>query len=100
MGREGVAKGLCGGCSESHITTDDRGDQLVMCRAAWHHPRVVSRVIVNCNSFEPRHTGMDRDEAFRIGWVLEVKKGGPVGFGGVPALEYELVPPKKKNEDE
>lgn len=86
--REGVARGLCGTCREAHINVDDRGEQIVLCTAPYNMGYLVRRPITSCNDFVERNTGMDKDEAHRIGWVLESKGGRLIGF----------VAPKPKSE--
>jgi hypothetical protein len=80
--KEGVARGLCGTCSEAHITVDDRGQQMVYCTALYNSIRIMERPIHHCTSYEARNTGMDRHEAEKIGWIMEVRKGnrGEIGF--------------------
>jgi hypothetical protein len=93
--KEGVARGLCGSCSEAHITVDDRGGQMVWCKGlSYQSPQVVERPVHHCTGYEARNTGMDRHEAEKIGWVLEVKrKGSDIGFG------FARPKPKKFDDD-
>lgn len=99
LGREGIAKGLCGTCRHSHITMDDRGDQVVVCEETYPLPYVVQRVIVACNTYGELQTGMSKDEATKIGWIIQPRsRVSQVGFTGAPD-EVDILPPTKAKRD-
>lgn len=77
--KEGVERGLCGTCADSLIRTDDAGQQTVECRASYYYPEQILKPVVDCNCYQ-RKTDMRLSEMERKAWIIEVKKGGSVGF--------------------
>ena len=71
-------KRLCDMCQHAIISKGpQQGQEIVRCE--WGRSTVLRFPVVECNQYMPAGQ-MDESEARRIGWVLEVKKGIPVGF--------------------
>jgi hypothetical protein len=75
---------LCDTCRHSHITSDSKGGEHILC----YHPGYPVQVyvkIVECNQYAGIRDMTDY-EAQKIGWILEVRGKTIVGF----------KPPEKK----
>lgn len=74
---EGVARGECGKCEHALIREFDTETEV---RCGWFHPSVlVTRMVVSCNAFEAKGQ-ITKREMERQAWILETKKGQPIGF--------------------
>lgn len=75
---EGVAGGLCGRCEESTVMTDERGREVVYCHY-FHPTKRIQMRVKECTDYTARGA-LSYHEMKNTAWVLEVKKGKPVGF--------------------
>lgn len=78
---------LCQSCDSGQIIEYADGTWMVVCHAMYPDRRLPLKPVVDCSSYEQKGR-ISRHDAEKIGWVLEMKKGGRPGF----------VPPKKKED--
>lgn len=68
---------LCQSCVHGLVTKDDRERERVFCGAMHTMPVFVP--IKQCTRYA-KNGALDEYDLMRVAWVLEVKKGQPVGF--------------------
>jgi len=76
---------MCRSCSHAHIYTDTHGDHKICTNAGSLLP--IWGQVSRCNDYQL--LGHSTWEFEKIAWILETKKGKPVGFR----------PPKKEKDD-
>lgn len=77
---------LCKSCQDGQEVHDDRGNIRVWCHRGMR-PMILPAMVTKCSCYEAMGR-MTKHEAFKIGWVLETKKG-EIGFR----------PPKRDSDD-
>jgi hypothetical protein len=73
-------KSLCMSCKNAHIMQGDRtSDLTIWCEAMFEKPIKIESKIIDCGSHKA-----NKDASFsemqKIAYVLETKKGKPIGF--------------------
>lgn len=69
---------LCQSCKEAQVTTDVRGHTRIWCKNQMQ-PIEITAPVAACN--DHRAIGqMTEYDAKEIGWVLETRKNGAIGF--------------------
>lgn len=80
-------RSLCFTCAEAHVLQGQAvSDLTVICRATYDHPLTLTKPVVECSEYV-RKNSQDRRDMERIAWILETKKGRPIGF--VTPLEHK-----------
>lgn len=70
--------GLCGTCENGHVRRGDRyWDVQIQCGEASRLP--VRRLVRSCSAYVQRNA-LEKYELEQMAWVLEVKRGKPIGF--------------------
>jgi len=90
--KEGVIRGLCGQCQNAIVRQDEGASEpVVTCMAYYGPSRDINKPVESCSSFEARGKNT-LEEMKRVAWILEVKKGKPMGFKNPDeAKEMKLV---------
>lgn len=77
--RDKNESGLCGTCRFGHVMRGERlADHVIAC-ANFHPVQTIRFVVQQCSDYKSTTT-QTRHDMERVAWVLEVKKGKPVGF--------------------
>lgn len=73
-------KSLCFSCRESHIVQGQQmSDLTVRCDAFYQAPVYIKRPVVECNQYASKASNT-RGEMEKIAYILETKRGRPIGF--------------------
>ena len=88
--RNSKVPGLCHTCKHAHIRSFDTGKQEVIC-GRLDVNALMPRPVVECTMYEEKGT-MDEWDMEKIAFVLETKKGKPIGF--LSPTEYKEKYPK------
>lgn len=71
---------LCFDCTKAHVFRGHGVSSLrVRCQAAYEDPIEIKDVITTCSDHQSRNS-QDLHELKKIGYVLETRKGKPIGF--------------------
>lgn len=74
------SKSLCLKCDNGAVRKGQQvSDITIHCRVCCERPMPITRPIVECTEFRERHNNT-RTQMERIAWVLETKRGRPIGF--------------------
>ncbi|SRR6266702_3088608 len=73
-------KPLCFRCRNAHITKGQQvSDIRIRCLTNYEQPIWIRKPVIECSEFEEK-TGHKRSEMEKLAWILETKKGRPIGF--------------------
>jgi len=72
------SKGLCTGCKNAHIRTDETGPTLVLCQALYP-PLQIQKPVTTCSEFKHRDS-LNLDEMREIAWTVRIKGKSFIGF--------------------
>lgn len=71
---------LCFRCRNAHVKKGMQASDLTIhCLVSYENPVPIRKPIVECTEFSER-TGQTRKEMEKIAWILETKRGRPIGF--------------------
>lgn len=80
-------RSLCFGCRNGQVVKGLQASDLsIRCMAAYEQVIYIRKPVAECSEFSER-TGQTRKEMEKIGWILETKKGRPIGF--VSPIEHK-----------
>src|SRR6267378_6772920 len=80
-------RSLCFSCRNSQVIQGQAVSGLrVFCQAVYQEPLQMLRPVVECSDWA-RRTDQSKKDMEKIAWVLETKRGKPIGF--VSALEHK-----------
>jgi hypothetical protein len=80
-------RSLCMGCRHAQVVQGQQvSDLRVWCAVIFDNPKPMHRAVVECSDYA-RKTDQSRKEMEKIAWILETRKGRPIGF--VSALEHK-----------
>lgn len=83
-------RSLCFSCRHGQtIQGQAVSDLTVFCHINFEHPLRMPRAVVECTDYS-RKTGQSRKEMEKIAWVLETKKGRPIGFFNPTEHKYRV----------
>lgn len=73
-------RSLCFGCTNAQVVQGQQvSDLTVTCFLSYEKPVRMSRAVVECSDFRNRKDPSRKDME-RMAWILETKKGRPIGF--------------------
>lgn len=90
---------LCFGCVHSQVVKGQQvSDITVYCQVCCEFPRVVPKPVAECSEFR-RKTDGTRDQMEKMAWILETKKGRPIGFVNPIEHKYRVKDGTVDDED-